>query len=70
MRNFFNSNWDVVDHAIADGKRIKLPETPEFVGGGFLPKCGEWNGRLMLDNAKFFQATLCNDGSSRTRIDL
>src|SRR5262249_30532309 len=70
MRNFFNSNWDVVDHAIAYGKRIKLRETPEFVGRGFFPRCWYWNGRLMLDNAKSFQATLRNEGSSRTRIDL
>src|SRR5215813_11083728 len=55
MRNFFNSNRDVADHAIAYGKRIKLREAPELVGGGFFPKPGTGIAVLCSTRRNFFR---------------
>lgn len=55
MRNFFNSNRDGVDYAIAYGKRIKLREVPEFVGGGFFPKVATPIDVLCSTRRNFFR---------------
>src|SRR5262249_20919866 len=49
------SNRDVADHAIAYGKRIKLREAPELVGGGFFPKPGTGIAVLCSTRRNFFR---------------
>src|SRR5689334_8092204 len=67
--NLFDCSWDAVKRAVANGKRVKPRDAPEFVGGRFLPQDAESLWRLLLDKTKLFQTAPCNGDSSSTCID-